>query len=198
MGLREGLRTMAGWGARGAIGWALVVSGLVAVSSPLLASDPDTLEAPELEALSAVDEASLQDQRSLVASLARRYVGTPLSQGSTEDLRVLQRLVDRLPDRDRRLRDLAESSFADRDRIYELQSFGVVLGDVMVRNLGLEWVIVQDEYGRSRALRLPDTRYLFFPITMLSKRYEKGLRPNVQALYDKVARNVTAARLQKR
>lgn len=179
-------------------GWMVVFGCLVVLSGPLLAEDVDTLEAPELEALSTTDERRLQEQRDLIAALARRYVGTPLRAGSTDDLRVLQRLVDRLPERDRRFRDLAEPSFADRDRIYELQALGVVLGDVMVRNLSLEWVIVLDEYGRNRALRLPGTLQLFFPVTMLSKRYEKGLRPDVRELYGKVARVVRARQLQKR
>ena len=141
---------------------------------------------PATGPLRPADLEQLKDQRKRVAELARRHVGTPISR-SLDDLRILQRLVDRFGSRDRRLRDLAEPGFPGRARIYELQALGVALGDVMVRNLGLEWVSFEDEHGRSRALRGAERATLVFPVTMISKRYEGGQPVNVRSLYDSVA-----------
>ena len=142
---------------------------------------------PTIEPLGISDRDGLQHQRELVATLARRYVGSAISGRSLSDLRILQRLFDRLPPRDRRLSSFNEPGFPDRARTYELQALGVALGDVMVHNLGLEWVVFADEYGRGRALNARGTLDLVFPVTMISKRDEKSLPVDVKALYETVA-----------
>jgi Domain of unknown function (DUF3806) len=73
------------------------------------------------------------------------------------------------------------------DPSYELQCLGVVLGDAMVLALGLEWVIVADEQGRDPALRVPATSILLFPLTMISKRVERGEAVDVFDLFNGVA-----------
>jgi len=122
-------------------------------------------------ALEASDERMMRRQRAAVDELARRHVGTPLTGGRLDDLRVIQELLDQRA--------------VPSDEIFELQALGVVLGDVMERQLGFEWVIVEDELGRSRALRFEDTDTLVFPITMISKRVERDVRFTVDELYDK-------------
>lgn len=121
--------------------------------------------------LEAADERQLQLQRKAVDELSRRHVGTPISGGALDDLRIIQTLLD--------LRVLGA------DQAYELQSLGVVLGDVMVTQLDFSWVVVQDEVGRSRALRFRDTDTLVFPVTMISKRVEGDVRFAVSDLYAK-------------
>ncbi|MDH3519927.1 MAG: DUF3806 domain-containing protein [Myxococcales bacterium] len=121
--------------------------------------------------LDASDERQMRLQRGAVDELARRHVGTPISGGGTEDLRILQQLLDQ--------------HVLKRDQVYELQALGVVLGDVMVAQLGYSWVVVQDEIGRSRALRFADSDTLVFPVTMISKRVEKDIRFGVSELYAK-------------
>ena len=61
----------------------------------------------------------------------------------------------------------------------------MVLGDVMVAQLGLSWVVVEDELGRSRALRLGESDELVYPVTMISKRVEADIRFTVDELYAK-------------
>jgi len=58
---------------------------------------------------------------------------------------------------------------------------GIVLGDLLAQELGMDWVIYEDEAGRSRALRLGDTDNFLFPATMISRRREAGnLQPVVE------------------
>ena len=127
--------------------------------------------------LSDVDLRRLREQRNLVDELARRHVGTPLSAGhSIEDLRVLQELLDQ--------------QILKPDQTYELQALGVALGDVLAEQYGLEWVVVDDDLGRSRALRYGEGEDLVFPITMISKRVEAKVRFRVLDLYEKSGQNV--------
>jgi len=135
---------------------------------------------PRYQPLAPNDRARLQRQRELAQGLARRHVGTPLRGRGTEDLRVIQDVLDR-------------GDFGPDDG-YELQSLGVALGDVMASELDLAWIVVNDEIGRSRALRMGDTEVLIFPITMISKRVEQGVPFTVQALYDQTVRTVEAER----
>ena len=62
----------------------------------------------------------------------------------------------------------------------------MTLGDVMASQLGLEWVVVNDEYGRTRALQYGDDEDVFFPITMISRRYEADIFVDVDDLYSKM------------
>jgi hypothetical protein len=117
------------------------------------------------------DERLMMRQRSAVDELARRYVGTPITGGQLDDLRILQELLDQ--------------RVLKPDQTYELQSLGVVLGDVMAAQLGFSWAIVEDELGRSRALRLGESDDRVYPITMISKRVEKDVRFTVNELYAK-------------
>lgn len=73
------------------------------------------------------------------------------------------------------------------DQIYELQCLGIVFGDALVQELKVEWVMVEDEYGRDPALRVPGSSGLTFPLTMISKRVERGEKVDVFALYDAAA-----------
>jgi hypothetical protein len=121
--------------------------------------------------LADADERLLSQQRSAVDALARRHVGSPLTGGTTDDLRVLQKLLDQ--------------RVLQPDQTYELQALGVVLGDVMVAQLDFSWAVVEDELGRSRALRLGDSDEIVYPVTMISKRVEADIRFTVDELYAK-------------
>lgn len=149
----------------------IAVLQFMAAAGAVVAQMPATIEPP-----GPADLLKSQRQREQVESLARRRLGVSLHEGVLGDLDVLQRLFD-------------ERAVAPDDEFGQ-QSLGVVLGDVMARNLGLEWVVVDDEQGRSRALRYRDTTSLFFPITMISKRARHDERISVRALYDDVANAV--------
>jgi hypothetical protein len=73
---------------------------------------------------------------------------------------------------------------------WKLQSLGVALGDAMSQALMLDWVIVDDEYGRSPALNWPGTTLYAFPQTMISKRVEAGEPVVVRELFDGICRQL--------
>jgi hypothetical protein len=54
----------------------------------------------------------------------------------------------------------------------------------------MEWVMVEDEHGRDPAVRLPSTSIIFFPLTMISKRIERGEKVDVFDLFNGVAAKV--------
>jgi Domain of unknown function (DUF3806) len=70
------------------------------------------------------------------------------------------------------LRALLETNAFEASQTWELQSMGIVLGDALVQEMGLRWVIVEDEYGRDPALAVPGKSLLIYPLTMISKRVE--------------------------
>ena len=77
---------------------------------------------------------------------------------------------------------------------YGLQSMGAVLGDVFVETLGFEWVTVEDSGGQESALRFPGTTILLHPLTMISRRVERGEQVDVSALYSSVSAEVEKLR----
>jgi hypothetical protein len=81
------------------------------------------------------------------------------------------------------LRTLLETMSFRADQTWELQSLGVVLGDVFVQELGCRWIIVEDQYGRDPALVVPGASVVLFPLTMISKRIEKGRAVDVFELF---------------
>ncbi len=80
------------------------------------------------------------------------------------------------------------------DDTWELQCLGIVLGDAFVQELGFEWVMVEDEYGRDPALQVPETSLRLFPLTMISKRVERGEAVDVFQLFNSVAAEVDRIR----
>jgi len=73
---------------------------------------------------------------------------------------------------------------------YELQCMGVVLGDAFVQELGMQWVMVQDEYGRDPAVKLEGTSIILYPLTMISKRVERGEEVDIFGLFNGIAARV--------
>jgi len=67
-----------------------------------------------------------------------------------------------------------------------LQSLGITLGDAFVQHLGLKWMFVKDEYGRDPVVVLEGTSIILFPLTMISKRIERGEDVDVHKLFEGV------------
>ena len=151
-----------------------IASGQFKASSTIEPLDPASLR-------------KLKKQRELVTTLARRHVGSTLSGDPSNDLRILQRLYDRVPRRDRRLAPFGERAVTDNERIFEIQALGVALGDLMALNFDLEWVMFEDQRGRGRALNVKGTRDLVFPVSMISRLYEVSLPVDLRAIYDETA-----------
>lgn len=70
------------------------------------------------------------------------------------------------------------------DQTAELQSLGVAFGDALAQKLMLEWVTVEDEYGRDPTLNWPGTTVLCHTLTMISKRVEDGEEVDVYELFE--------------
>lgn len=85
------------------------------------------------------------------------------------------------------LRVLLDAEVFKPDQTYELQSMGIVFGDVFVQDMGFSWVMVEDEYGRDPAIKYRETNVILFPLTMISKRIERGDDVDVFDLYNGVA-----------
>ena len=85
------------------------------------------------------------------------------------------------------LRALLAANVFRSDQTYELQSMGVVLGDVFVQDMGFHWLMVEDEYGRDPGIRYAESSVILFPLTMIAKRVEAGEQVDVFDLYNGVA-----------
>lgn len=116
-----------------------------------------------------MDRNYMEQQEAKIETIARTKLGSRL-RGDTSDLETLQRIVDR--------------GLIERDDLSRLQAMGVVLGNVMVAEVPkLQWKIYEDQEGRSRAVCVEEARECLFPVTMLSRRIEVGLNPDVRKIY---------------
>jgi hypothetical protein len=88
------------------------------------------------------------------------------------------------------IRAILQAGVFEPEQTYELQCLGILLGDVFVQDRGMEWIMVEDEYGRNPAVRLPTTTIILYPMTMISKRIERGDKVDVFELYNGVAAQV--------
>jgi hypothetical protein len=92
----------------------------------------------------------------------------------SEKLRLLQTILD--------------AGWIQPTETAKLQSLGITLGDALAQELRMEWVMVEDDYGRDPALRLPGTTVILFPLTMISKRIEDGETVDVADFFANVCR----------
>lgn len=69
----------------------------------------------------------------------------------------------------------------------KLQWLGVAFGDAIAQALVLEWVVVNDEYGRSVALNWPGTSLYVYPLTVISKRLEDGENVDAYELFEGIS-----------
>jgi len=122
------------------------------------------------------DTERIRSQQKLIADeVAQRY-GARLT-GELSDLDALQRVID-------------EQVFP-ADKTNELQSMGLCLGEVMVKQLGFHWITVEDEYGQDPAIQFGETSIIVFPLTMISKRVERGETVDVRDLYEQTKTALT-------
>ena len=50
------------------------------------------------------------------------------------------------------------------------------MGDLLAVELGMHWIVYEDDMGRSRALRYQQSEVVLFPITMIARRREQHRR----------------------
>ena len=146
----------------------------------LLAVGAVASDAVRIGELSFLDRQYMAQQRTVLEDLTRRHFGRTFNGNRDNDLGLLQRLLDH--------------RLVRNDQTRELQAMGVIMGDLLATELGLHWVIYQDDLGRSRALRDGDTDTYLFPITMISRRREVDNRTPVAEIYDKARAAVIDSR----
>ncbi len=116
----------------------------------------------------------LSTQRREISDLIARRLGILKLKGDQSDLKVLQDLVDK-----KVLRE-----------VRDWQSLGIVFGDVLVGEFGLDWVNYEDDLGASKALRWRKTENYVFPVTMFSKRVQFNEKIDVLKVYEKIAADI--------
>ncbi len=124
---------------------------------------------PEVLPLQLVDQGHLDRYRTTIEDITRTEFGARLHRDSS-DLRLLNRLIK-------------NDFIAPADTTKQL-AMGVVLGDVFVSQLGLEWKIYKDAAGESHATCIPRSTTCLFPVTMLSKRMKLGVKPDTYEMFE--------------
>jgi hypothetical protein len=133
----------------------------------------------KFEALSGDDAAHAEKQRSWV-----RDHFEPEARGKYDSLEDKLRLLD----------TIIRSGWIERNEKWKLQSLGITLGDALVQKMGLVWVTVEDEYGRSPALHDNGSTIVVFPLTAISKRIERGESVDVRELFDGLCQMIEVRR----
>jgi len=121
--------------------------------------------------LTNVDREFMAQQRTLLQDLAASNLGRQFKGQRDRDLDLLQRLLDKRVVRPEQTR--------------ELQAMGLIMGDLLAKELDMHWVIYEDRVGRSRALRYKESDDFLFPMTMISRRREAGNQTGVTDIYQK-------------
>ncbi|MBT4522744.1 MAG: DUF3806 domain-containing protein [Halieaceae bacterium] len=121
--------------------------------------------------LSPIDHHYMNQQKTVLDDLARRHLGARFTGNKGRDLGVLQRLLDQ--------------KHVGPSQAEELQAMGIILGELLARDLDMHWVIYQDNLGRSRALRYRETDNYLFPITMISRLRAAGNNKPVIDIYER-------------
>ena len=130
----------------------------------------------KVTALTEADQERLKDQRAVIEKFLPDESSRQNYKKAAGKLGIIRAILDR--------------NLLKPTQTYELQCLGIVLGDVFVQELKMEWVMVEDERGRDPAVRLPKTSIIMFPLTMISKRIERGEKVDVFDLFNGVAAKV--------
>ena len=131
------------------------------------------------ERLTPDDEERLRTQRAVI----ERYLD------NDEKSRIS---YSQAPGKLRLLRAILKAKTIDVSNTYGLQCMGVVFGDAIVQECGWLWRMVEDEYGRDPCVKVPGSSMILFPLTMISKRIERGEEVDVLALFNTVIADTTA------
>jgi len=101
-----------------------------------------------------------------------------------------QHEYDTLVGKLRLLRTIVSERWVEPHETVKLQSLGITLGDALVQELGMRWVAVEDEQGRNSAIEFPGTTVVAFPLTMISKRIERGEDVDVLELFKSICSKI--------
>jgi len=90
----------------------------------------------------------------------------------------------------RLIQTILDAGWIEPTETWKLQSLGITFGDALAQKLELTWVAVEDDTGRDPALILEGTTIVLFPLTMISKRIERGETVSVLELFEGVCKMV--------
>ncbi len=91
---------------------------------------------------------------------------------------------------------ILENGWVEKSETWKLQSLGVAFGDALAQELNLAWMIVDDEFGRDATLKDISSALNINPITMISKRVERGETIDIEAMFKGVCDQVREIRLR--
>lgn len=92
------------------------------------------------------------------------------------------------------LNAIISNGWVGANETLKLQCLGITFGDALEQMLGLEWKMVEDEYGRDPALIQPGTSIVLFPQTSISKRIEAGEHIDVFELFKSACNTINRLR----
>ncbi len=153
-----------------------IISLLPALASAQTGQDADFIpykqnEISAISSLSARDLEVLDSKRAMVIEIAKSSDTRHDLDGTTDQvLSILQELLD-------------EGAVAKRQP-EGLQAMGVVLGDLYARKPDLKWISYEDDVGKSLAIQIANTDNVLFPVTMISRLVEAGIKVNVTDIYN--------------
>jgi len=125
---------------------------------------------PVVRELNWLNSSFLAKQRNRISEMVGIHFGRKI-QGNRNDIALLQRIID--------------EELIPRDNKEELQAMGVILGDLFTKEHKLlQWRVYEDELGPTQAVCVGESVNCLFPITMLSRRIEVGLKPSVLRVYE--------------
>lgn len=122
-----------------------------------------------VEPLSTVDNARIEAQRTWV-----RQHYPPEAESRYLTLEGKLELLD----------TILKNKWIEPHETVKLQCLGIAFGDALAQKLALQWVAVEDEYGRDPALVVEGTSIITFPMTAISKRIENGEDVDVYQLFE--------------
>ena len=64
-----------------------------------------------------------------------------------------------------------------------VNSIGVAMGDYLVNELNMKWVIVEDDYGREFGTTIDEIKYTNFPVNSVLKAIEQKREGSMQTIY---------------
>jgi hypothetical protein len=149
----------------------LTAAGAQSNNLKMPSQSPEQITAPNPE-----DQRRLRDQRAVV----EKYLADETSRQKYQTAAGKLGLI----------RAVLSANVFMPTQTYELQCLGTVLGDAFVQELKMEWILVEDGSGRDPAVRLPGTSIILYPLTMISKRIERGDKVDVFDLFNGVAAKV--------
>ena len=133
--------------------------------------------------MTSLPEFSLEDDEADWLESARSWMKGHFTENADEKYATIEGKL-------RLIATILEQGWIEPSETWKLQSLGIALGDALAQKLLLDWVTIDDEFGRQPALNWPGTSILAFPLTMISKRIEQGEALDVEAMFDGIAAKI--------